>query len=70
MREVLGDAAIYFDPQDVNDMSRAIQKAIEDNVLRSSLLNEGTVQTSKYSYEKAAVAHLEVYSSVANSWYE
>lgn len=70
MREVLGDAAIYFDPQDVNDMSQAIQKAIEDNVLRSSLLNEGTVQTSKYSYEKAAVAHLEVYSSVANSWYE
>ena len=70
LREVLGDAAIYFDPQDVNEMSRAIQKAIEDNVIRSSLINAGTIQTSKYSYEKAAVEHLAVYSSVANSWYE
>ena len=70
MREVLGDAAIYFNPQDANEMSQVIQKAIEDNVLRSSLLNAGMIQTSKYSYEKAAVEHLAVYSSVANSWYE
>lgn len=39
--EVLGDAALYFDPEDPEDLARQIRKLQEDRGLREELRNRG-----------------------------
>lgn len=52
--EVYGDAAVYFDPTDVNDMADKINSVLKDPKLRSKLIDEGTRQVSKYSWRRMA----------------
>jgi len=59
--EVLGDAAIYFNPLDVDDMAEKIKKALLDEGLRKNLIQKGFEQIKKYSWQKMARETLEVY---------
>jgi glycosyltransferase involved in cell wall biosynthesis len=52
--EVAGDAALYFDPRDVNAMADAMQHALADESLRNDLCTRGFAQAKKFSWEKAA----------------
>jgi glycosyltransferase involved in cell wall biosynthesis len=52
--EVCGDAALYFDPFDVNDISEKILLMIKDNNLKKEYIKKGTLQVQKYSWEKTA----------------
>ncbi len=54
MPEVLGQAAIYFNPQNKKEMQRAIEKIISDNDLRQNLIKAGLQQAAKYSWDKCA----------------
>ena len=53
--EVCGDAAIYFDPLDVNDIINKIEKVIQDNDLKNTLRCKGFEQVKKYSWEKSSI---------------
>lgn len=59
--EVYGDAAHYFDPQDVQAMARAINDVLSDHTLRAELITKGTAQAAKYSWQRTAEQTLEVY---------
>ena len=59
--EVYGDAAHYFDPEDVSDMTRAISEVLDDDKLRSELIKKGTKQLKKYSWKKMAKQTLDIY---------
>ena len=59
--EVYGEAAYYFNPLDVNDMSRAINDILTDDTLRKSLIEKGYDQLKKYSWKRMANQTLEVY---------
>jgi len=52
--EVYGDAAEYFDPNDTDDMTRAIGRVIDDKKLREKLITAGHKQIKKYSWRRMA----------------
>jgi glycosyltransferase involved in cell wall biosynthesis len=65
LREVLGNAAIYFDPRGMAEMAETIEKAIADADLRNNLIAKGREQVKKYSWEKMAKETLEIYKKVS-----
>ena len=54
MKEILGDAGIYFDPLNVDDISYAIQKYLDDTALRRSMGEKAHLRSEGYSWEKCA----------------
>jgi len=52
--EVLGDSALYFDPENVEDMVAKIGAALSDEELRASLRERGYENVKKYSWHKMA----------------
>jgi len=59
--EILGKAALYFNPKDINDMVKKIKQAsVEDN-LRKDLISSGQKQIKKYSWLKMAREILEIF---------
>jgi len=66
MPEVLGDAAHYFDPTDVNDMADKIIEVLSSPKLRQTLVEKGKEQVKKYSWKRMAEQTLEVYEEVLN----
>lgn len=60
--EVLGSAAIYFDPARPNEMAKQIQRVLDDNKLRSELVKKGAAQAKKYSWHRMAEQTLDVYN--------
>lgn len=60
--EVLGDAALYFNPLYEKDMSNKIQTVISDKKLREEMIAKGNKQVNKYSWKKMAEQTLEVYN--------
>lgn len=61
LHEVLGDAAIYFNPKDPNDLKKKLVYALAN---RKKLITAGKGQVKKYSWEKMAMETLEVYMSL------
>jgi glycosyltransferase involved in cell wall biosynthesis len=52
--EVGGDAALYFDPHDVEAMAKQMRRALTDSALRDEMLIKGMAQARKFTWEKAA----------------
>jgi len=52
--EVVGDAGIYFNPFDVKSISRVMEKALLDKILRKKLINEGLERYKIFSWDKSA----------------
>ena len=52
--EVYGDAAHYFDPEDVADMQRAIGEVVADAALRADLVAKGAVRVGRFSWQNTA----------------
>ena len=55
MPEVGGDAAVYANPLDVEDIKEKLRKVLEDKDLKKELINRGFKQVKKFSWEKAAL---------------
>lgn len=54
-REVCGNAALYFDPNDVEDIQTKITKIMNNESLRMTLIKEGIKQHQLFSWEKSAL---------------
>ncbi len=59
--EVAGEAALYFDPFQVEDMAGVIQQAAGDAALRAALTGRGPEQAGRFSWRRASQATLELY---------
>jgi len=59
--EVGGDAAIYFDPNSIDNMREKIESVIFNKDLRDNLILKSKTQRLKFSFEKTARQTLEVY---------
>jgi len=64
MPEVLGDAAEYFNPLDVNNMASTIAKVIDNEELRQDLIARGHAQVAKYSWRRMAEETHAIYLKV------
>lgn len=60
--EVCGDAAVYFDPTDVEAMASAI---VEADSRRDALRAKGFARAARFTWEAAAHRHEEMYRSLA-----
>jgi glycosyltransferase involved in cell wall biosynthesis len=62
--EVLGDAAEYFDPHDVDDMAGAIQRVIGQPNRARELKDSGLRRAQKYTWAKCAQRTLQCYRDI------
>ncbi len=59
--EVSGDAALHVDPLSVDSINQGLQKILEDESLRQSLIQKGQHNLLRFSWDKAAEQHLAVF---------
>ncbi len=62
--EVLGEAAIYFNPENIDDISQKINQVLENKLLQKELISKGFEKIKKYSWQKMSQEILEVYEAV------
>ena len=67
MLEVGGDAALYVNPQDTNNIKEKIREILEDKDLRREMIKRGFEQVKKFSWEKCAKETAEVYRKLMKS---
>jgi len=63
--EVVGNAGIKVDPQDVDQLSDAIYHVLTDENLRLSLIEKGLERSKQFSWERTATETWKVYDEVA-----
>jgi len=61
MPEILGDAALYFDPMNIEDIAQAMYKLATTFRLQKELRDKGFLQVKKYSFARVAKETLAVY---------
>lgn len=66
MPEILGDAAEYFDPYNVNDMANSIDRVLSDETLRKEMTKRGYDQVKKYSWRRMAEQTHAIYMKALN----
>jgi alpha-1,3-rhamnosyl/mannosyltransferase len=64
MASLAGDAAVKFDPGDVDAMAAAMLRVTEDEALRSRLTEAGPRHAAKYSWKATAEGTLAVLGSL------
>ncbi len=62
--EILGPAALYFDPDDREQFLSALERISEDQALRFELVRAGREQVKKYSWRECARQTLEIYNQL------
>lgn len=63
--EAGGDAALYVNPEDVNDIAEKISKLITDKNLREDLIAKGKKQAEKFSWNKSAKETFHILQQLA-----
>jgi len=62
--EIGGEAALYFDPLDVEAMADAVRRLLRDADLQGELRARGLAQTARFSWERAAAETRAVHDAV------
>jgi glycosyltransferase involved in cell wall biosynthesis len=66
-REVAGDAAAYFDPTDVEAMSRAMETLLVDAARRDALVKAGAERVAAFSWEASARRMMGIYHELCDA---
>lgn len=64
LQEVVGDAGLFFAPQDVPTLQTHIEKLLTDELLRKQLIKKGAAQASHFSWKDTAKKTLAVFNSI------
>ena len=67
LSEVVGDAALLFDPQDVDGMARVLARALDDRATRETLVARGLAWAGQFTWQRCAQQVLSVLESVGGS---
>lgn len=65
MPEVLGDAGVYFNPEDPNDIARALSKLIESSDLRVKLAQAAFERAQQYTWKQSADKTFDFLAEIA-----
>jgi glycosyltransferase involved in cell wall biosynthesis len=66
LREVCGESATYFDPSDRDSMAAALATVLLDETERARLISGGPLRAGRFTWERSAAAHAEVYRLAAD----
>lgn len=61
--EICQDAAVYFDPEDVNDIASKMEMVINDLSLRQKLIENGKIRAKDFSWKKSAEKLMQIINS-------
>jgi len=64
MPEVHGDAAHYFNPEDIQDMATKIDEVISKPALRKKLIEKGYENVKRFSWRKFANEHVKLFKKL------
>jgi glycosyltransferase involved in cell wall biosynthesis len=59
--EVGGDAVVYVDPNDIEDIKEKIIIVLNDEDLQKQMIQKGLKRAKEFTWEKSAKKHLEVF---------
>jgi len=62
--EVCGEATIYFNPENVDEMADKIKMVLTDEKLRKSLIKKGKIQAAKFSWKVTAEETLKIFQEI------
>jgi glycosyltransferase involved in cell wall biosynthesis len=62
--EVVGDAALIVNPENVFDIARGMREVLLNDALRSDLIQRGLQQVRQFSWERAAIQVLHTYEEI------
>ena len=65
LKEIGGDGAIYFDPNNLVEMESKIKEVLNNEKLRKELVEKGRERVKEFSWEKLAKETLEIYQQKA-----
>lgn len=65
--EVVGNAAVLVNPENVFDIARGIREVLLDESLRADLIRRGYEQTRRFSWAQTARQVFEIYQEVART---
>jgi len=64
LREVAGDAALLFDPEDVQAIARALDRLVNDRATAERLRAAGPARAAEFSWQRTAEATIAAYGRV------
>jgi glycosyltransferase involved in cell wall biosynthesis len=64
--EVVGDAAMVVNPENVFDIARGMREILLDNDLRNGFIERGLQQLGRFSWERTAAQVLQAYEEIGN----
>ena len=67
LREVLGDGAVFFDPESAEDIAGKINQALSSQGLLEELRQKGKTNAQKFDWRETARKTLEVYKNAVRS---
>ncbi len=67
LREVYGEAPVYFDPDSETDIADKVSSVINDEKLREAMRKKGHAQTKKFTWDQMAKETLAVYNKTMAS---
>lgn len=62
--EVGGDAVIYCDPHDINDIKEKIELLLKNRALQKKMIEKGLKRVKSFTWEKCADRHKEIFNEV------
>lgn len=65
LTEVGGEAALYFDPNNLEDMEQKIESLLNQEKLRKELITKGEKRYKQFSWDKMAKQTLQLYTKIA-----
>ena len=67
MPEILGDAALFTDPYDIDAMADGLERLLTDEALRADLIQRGRARAALYDWEHIARRTLAVYREAVHA---
>lgn len=62
--EIGKEAALYFEPENSDELTQRLLSIIDDEVLRNKLISLGNSEVRNYSWQRCAQEHIDIYSSL------
>ncbi len=65
LKEIAGDAAVFVDPENATSIAEGLQRLLENDPLRNSLISKGYDQAQGFSWPKTVDLFLESIKTIA-----
>jgi glycosyltransferase involved in cell wall biosynthesis len=63
--EVVGEAGLLVEPDDIESIAGAVVRLIADSQLRADMIARGIDRAAQFTWERTAQSTLDVYRAVA-----